>query len=291
MASTSSQQLFGEDSSDDEDVGSYFVLDRGDDGPPRFGRAFLAHRARTAGLAPDYEADDPAPARSVAHLGRRILAAETLEEAQVHARAAVAAAAPPRGRRRDAAAPRARPERRERSRSPAKLPRDPAAPGGRRPGAFERRESPTLPPPRDPPRWRAAVTAPAPAPARVATIQARPVVAKVKRRTKGFDLEGVAGAKKPRAVPPPYSAVVPRPRSPTPEPESPPTPPLPKPHKGATAAAVGRARKQREELDEGSPRLAAPTYAPGNGTPFRAPGANGHANGANGFSESDLALL
>ena len=139
MASTSSQQLFGEDSSDDEDVGSYFVLDRDDDGPPRFGRAFLAHRARAAGLAPDYEADDPAPARSVAHLGRRILAAETLEEAQVHARAAVAAAAPPRGRRRDAAAPRARPERRERSRSPAKLPRDPAAPGGRRPGAFERR--------------------------------------------------------------------------------------------------------------------------------------------------------
>ena len=46
----------------------------------------------------------------------------------------------------------------------------------------------------------------------------------------------------------------------------------------------------REELDEGSPRLAAPTYAPGNGTPFRAPG-NGHANGASGFSESDLALL
>ena len=56
-------------------------------------------------------------------------------------------------------------------------------------------------------------------------------------------------------------------------------------------AAVDRARKLREELDEGSPRLAAPTYAPGNGTPFRAPGANGHANGANGFSESDLALL
>ena len=285
MASTS-QQLFGEDSSDDEDVGSYFVLDRDDDGPPRFGRAFLAHRARAAGLAPDYEADDPAPARSVAHLGRRILAAETLEEAQVHARAAVAAAAPPRGRRRDASA------RRERSRSPAKLPRDPAAPGGRRPGAFERRESPaTLPPQRDPPRWRAAVTAPAPAPARVATIQARPVVAKVKRRTKGFDLEGVAGAKKPRAVPPPYSAVVPRPRSPTPEPESPPTHPVRKRHKGASAAAVDRARKLREELDEGSPRLAAPTYAPGNGTPFRPPGPNGHANGANGFSESDLALL
>ena len=93
MASTS-QQLFGEDSSDDEDVGSYFVLDRDDDGPPRFGRAFLAHRARTAGLAPDYEADDPAPARSIASLGRRILAAETLEEAQVHARAAVAAPRP-----------------------------------------------------------------------------------------------------------------------------------------------------------------------------------------------------
>ena len=92
MTSTS-QQLFGEDSSDDEDVGSYFVLARDDDGPPRFGRAFLAHRARTAGLAPDYEADDPAPARSIAHLGRRILAAETLEEAQVHARAAVAAGA------------------------------------------------------------------------------------------------------------------------------------------------------------------------------------------------------
>ena len=91
MASTSSQQLFGEDSSDDEDVGSYFVLDRDDDGPPRFGRAFLAHRARAAGLAPDYEADDPAPARSVAHLGRRILAAETLEEAQVHARAVAVA--------------------------------------------------------------------------------------------------------------------------------------------------------------------------------------------------------
>ena len=282
MASTS-QQLFGEDSSDDEDVGSYFVLARDDDGPPRFGRAFLAHRARTAGLAPDFDADDPAPARSIASLGRRILAAETLEEAQVHARAAVAAAAPPRGRRRA--------ERRERSRSPAKLPRDPAAPGGRRPGAFERRESPTLPPPRDPPRWRAAVTAPAPAPARVATIQARPVVAKVKRRTKGFDLEGVAGAKKPRAVPPPYSAVVPRPRSPTPEPESPPTHPVRKRHKGASAAAVDRARKLREELDEGSPRLAAPTYAPGNGTPFRPPGPNGHANGANGFSESDLALL
>ena len=281
MASTSSQQLFGEDSSDDEDVGSYFVLARDDDGPPRFGRAFLAHRARTAGLAPDFDADDPAPARSIASLGRRILAAETLEEAQAHARAAVAAAAPPRGRRRD------RPERRERSRSPAKLPRDPAAPGGRRPGAFERREPPaTLPPP---PRWRAAVTAPAPAPARVATIAARPVVAKVKRRTKGFDLEGVAGAKKPRAVPPPYSAVVPRPRSPTPEPESPPTQPVRKRHKGASAAAVDRARKLREELDEGSPRLAAPTYAPGNGTPFRPP--NGHANGANGFSESDLALL
>ena len=286
MASTtSSQQLFGEDSSDDEDVGSYFVLARDDDGPPRFGRAFLAHRARVAGLAPDYEADDPRPAWSTAVLGRRILTAETLEEAQAHARAAVAAAAPPRGRRRD------RPERRERSRSPAKLPRgDPAAPGGRRPGAFERREPPaTLPPPRDPPRWRAAVTAPAPAPARVATIQARPVVAKVKRRTKGFDLEGVAGAKKPRAVPPPYSAVVPRPRSPTPEPESPPTQPVRKRHKGASAAAVDRARKLREELDEGSPRLAAPTYAPGNGTPFRPP--NGHANGANGFSESDLALL
>ena len=45
MASSTSQQLFGEDSSDDEDVGSYFVLDRDDDGPPRFGRAFLAHRA------------------------------------------------------------------------------------------------------------------------------------------------------------------------------------------------------------------------------------------------------
>ena len=284
MASTSSQQLFGEDSSDDEDVGSYFALDRDDDGPPRFGRAFLAHRARVAGLAPDHDADDPRPAWSIASLGRRILAAETLEEAQAHARAAVAAAAPPRGRRRD------RPERRERSRSPAKLPRDPAAPGGRRPGAFERREPPaTLPPPRDPSRWRAAVTAPAPAPARVATIQARPVVAKVKRRTKGFDLEGVAGAKKPRAVPPPYSAVVPRPRSPTPEPESPPTQPVRKRHKGASAAAVDRARKLREELDEGSPRLAAPTYAPGNGTPFRPP--NGHANGANGFSESDLALL
>ena len=103
MACTSSQQLFGEDSSDDEDVGSYFVLDRDDDGPPRFGRAFLAHRARTAGLAPDYEADDPAPARSIAHLGRRILAAETLEEAQVHARpppppapTGVAWSAPPR---------------------------------------------------------------------------------------------------------------------------------------------------------------------------------------------------
>ena len=87
--------------------------------------------------------------------------------------------------------------------------------------------------------------APAPAPARVATIQARPVVAKVKRRTKGFDLEGVAGAKKPRAVPPPYSAVVPRPRSPTPEPESPPTHPVRKRHKGASAAAVDRARKLR----------------------------------------------
>ena len=136
MASTSSQQLFGEDSSDDEDVGSYFALDRDDDGPPRFGRAFLAHRARTAGLAPDYEADDPAPARSIASLGRRVLAADSLEEAQAHARAAVAAAAPPRGRRRD------RPERRERSRSPAKLLRDPSAPGGRRPGAFERREPP-----------------------------------------------------------------------------------------------------------------------------------------------------
>ena len=81
-----------------------------------------------------------------------------------------------------------------------------------------------------------------------------------------------------------------RPRSPTPEPESPPTQPVRKRHKGASAAAVDRARKLREELDEGSPRLAAPTYAPGNGTPFRAPG-NGHANGANGFSESDLALL
>ena len=92
------------------------------------------------------------------------------------------------------------------------------------------------------------------------------------------------------SVPPPYSAVVPRPRSPTPEPESPPTHPIRKRHKGASAAAVDRARKLREELDEGSPRLAAPTYAPGNGTPFRAPG-NGHANGANGFSESDLALL
>ena len=285
MASTSSsQQLFGEDSSDDEDVGSYFALDRDDDGPPRFGRAFLAHRARTAGLAPDYEADDPAPCRSIASLGRRVLAADSLEEAQAHARAAVAAAAPPRGRRRD------RPERPERSRSPAKLPRDPAAPGGRRPGAFERREPPATLPQRDPPRWRAAVTAPVPAPARVATIQTRPVVAKVKRRTKGFDLEGVAGAKKPRAVPPPYSAVVPRPRSPTPEPESPPTQPVRKRHKGASAAAVDRARKLREELDEGSPRLAAPTYAPGNGTPFRAPG-NGHSNGANGFSESDLALL
>ena len=201
----------------------------------------------------------------------------------MHARAAVAAAAPPRGRRRD------RPERRERSRSPAKLPRD--APGGRRPGAFERREPPATLPPRDPPRWRAAVTAPAPAPARVATIAARPVVAKVKRRTKGFDLEGVAGAKKPRAVPPPYSAVVPRPRSPTPEPESPPTQPVRKRHKGASAAAVDRAKKLRAELDEGSPRLAAPTYAPGNGTPFRAPAPNGHANGTNGFSESDLALL
>ena len=88
MASTSSQQLFGEDSSDDEDVGSYFALDRDDDGPPRFGRAFLAHRARTAGLAPDHDADDPRPAWSVASLGRRILAAETLEEAQAHARAA-----------------------------------------------------------------------------------------------------------------------------------------------------------------------------------------------------------
>ena len=87
MASTSSQQLFGEDSSDDEDVGSYFVLARDDDGPPRFGRAFLAHRARTAGLAPDYEADDPAPARSIASLGRRVLAADSLEEAQAHARA------------------------------------------------------------------------------------------------------------------------------------------------------------------------------------------------------------
>ena len=90
--SSTSQQLFGEDSSDDEDVGSYFVLARDDDGPPRFGRAFLAHRARVAGLAPDFDADDPAPARSIASLGRRILAAETLEEAQVHARAAVAAA-------------------------------------------------------------------------------------------------------------------------------------------------------------------------------------------------------
>ena len=100
MASTSSQQLFGEDSSDDEDVGAYFALDRDDDGPPRFGRAFLAHRARTAGLAPDYEADDPAPARSIASLGRRILAADSLEEAQAHARAAVAAAA---GRRREGA--------------------------------------------------------------------------------------------------------------------------------------------------------------------------------------------
>ena len=78
MASTS-QQLFGEDSSDDEDVGSYFVLDRDGDGPPRFGRAFLAHRALT-GPGADYEADDPAPARSIASLGRRILAAETLEE-------------------------------------------------------------------------------------------------------------------------------------------------------------------------------------------------------------------
>ena len=85
--------------------------------------------------------------------------------------------------------------------------------------------------------------------------------------------------------------VVPRPRSPTPEPESPPTHPIRKRHKGASAAAVDRARKLREELDEGSPRLAAPTYAPGNGTPFRPPGPNGHANGANGFSESDLALL
>ena len=280
----STSQLFGEDSSDDEDVGSYFFLARDDDGPPRFGRAFLAHRARTAGLAPDYEADDPAPARSIASLGRRVLAADSLEEAQAHARAAVAAAAPPCGRRRD------RPERRERSRSPAKLPRGaPAATGGRRPGAFERREPPATLPPRDPPRWRAAVTAPAPAPARVATIAPRPVVAKVKRRTKGFDLEGVAGAKKPRAVPPPYSAVVPRPRSPTPEPESPPTQPVRKRHKGASAAAVDRAKKLRAELDEGSPRLAAPTYAPGNGTPFRPP--NGHANGANGFSESDLALL
>ena len=85
MASTS-QQLFGEDSSDDEDVGSYFVLDRDDDGRrASAGRSWRT--ARTAGLAPDYEADDPAPARSVAHLGRRILAAETLEEVQVHARA------------------------------------------------------------------------------------------------------------------------------------------------------------------------------------------------------------
>ena len=49
MASTSSQQLFGEDSSDDEDVGSYFVLARDDDGPPRFGRAFLAHRVADGG--------------------------------------------------------------------------------------------------------------------------------------------------------------------------------------------------------------------------------------------------
>ena len=40
------------------------------------------------------------------------------------------------------------------------------------------------------------------------------------------------------------------------------------------------------------PFAPAPTYAPGNGMPFRAPAANGHANGANnGFSESDLALL
>ena len=64
----------------------------------------------------------------------------------------------------------------------------------------------------------------------------------------------------------------------------------PRSSRADAAAAVDRARKLREELDEGSPRLAAPTYAPGNGTPFRAPG-NGHANGANGFSESDLALL
>ena len=141
-------------------------------------------------------------ARSIASLGRRILAAETLEEAQVHARAAVAAAAPPRGRRRRRARARA-PSGASASRSRARaLPRgrDPAAPGGRRPGAFERREPPATLPPRDPPRWRAAVTAPAPAPARVATIAPRPVVAKVKRRTAGFDLEGVAGAKKPRGA-------------------------------------------------------------------------------------------
>ena len=169
MASTSSQQLFGEDSSDDEDVGSYFVLDRDDDGPPRFGRAFLAHRARTAGLAPDYEADDPAPARSIASLGRRILAAETLEEAQVHARAAVAAA----GRRAaDGGTPprRARPERRERSRSPANCLGTPPrrAVDGQAPSAAVAGDAAAA---RDPPRWRAAVTAPAPAPARVATIK------------------------------------------------------------------------------------------------------------------------
>jgi len=88
-------------------------------------------------------------------------------------------------------------------------------------------------------------------------------------------------------VSPSYAAATRWSRSPTPEPASPPTDPVRKRHRGATAAAADRARKLREELDEcPAYQPSAPAWAPGNGTPFRAP-----PGPANGFSESDLALL
>ena len=115
---------------------------------------------------------------------------------------------------------------------------------------------------------------------RVATIQAQPVVAKVKRR-QGLRPRGVAGAEAPRGA-----AALLRHRAaaagPTPEFGRRRSPPE---RVRAPRAAWSRAPRWRNE--RGS-RLAAPTYAPGNGTPFparpRAP------SNANGFLESDLAL-
>ena len=97
MASTSSQQLFGEDSSDDEDVGSYFVLDRDDDGPPRFGRAFW-RTARAPRAWRRLRADDPPRAKNQRRAPGppRDGAAETLRGSRKCTRGRRCAAAAPR---------------------------------------------------------------------------------------------------------------------------------------------------------------------------------------------------